>query len=179
MNRRIRLSKLMSLILRHEPAKFGVLLDAEGFTPLSSLLEALRREMPEVSEAEIHAVVATVEPRKQRFSIVGDDIRANYGHSLDGKIAHAPARPPDRLFHGTAERAVAAILSSGLKPMARQYVHLTEDPDLALTVGARQGRPRLLRVNSARAHADGVLFYRANPSFWLADQVPSAYLSLA
>ena len=170
------LSKLMSLILRHEPEKFGVVLDAEGYTPMQELLEAIRRERPGVTEADLRTVVATLEPQKQRYSIVDADIRANYGHSLDGKIRHVAAVPPAILFHGTAEKAVAAILASGLRPMARQYVHLTEDRGLALKVGGRHGKPRLIQVDAARAHAEGVLFYRANPSFWLADGVPAKFL---
>lgn len=177
MDRLVRLSKLMSLILRHEPEKFGVVLDAEGFTPLAELLEAIRREQPETTEADLRAVVDSVETQKQRFSIVEGEIRANYGHSLDGKIQHEPTAPPDVLFHGTAEKSVAAILTSGLRPMARQYVHLTPDQALAIRVGGRHGKPCLIRIDSARAHADGVAFYQANRSFWLADAVPPAYLN--
>ena len=172
----VKLSKLMSLVLRHEPEKFGVVLDAEGYTPMRELLDALRKEQPGVTEADLRAVVETVEPQKQRYSIVEDDIRANYGHSLDGKIHHEPAVPPDVLFHGTAEKALSAILASGLQPMARQYVHLTEDRSLALKVGARHGKPRLIQVDSLRAHADGVVFYKANRSFWLADRIPAKYM---
>jgi putative RNA 2'-phosphotransferase len=170
------LSKLMSLILRHEPEKFGLILDAEGFAPLQDLLEAVRRERPGTTEADVRAVVATVEPQKQRYSIVDLDIRANYGHSLDGKIRHAPSVPPDILYHGTSEKAVAAILASGLRPMARQYVHLTEDRALALKVGGRHGKPRLIQVDAPRAHREGIVFYKANRSFWLADAVPATYL---
>ncbi|HLY73537.1 MAG TPA: RNA 2'-phosphotransferase [Planctomycetota bacterium] len=170
------LSKLMSLILRHEPEKFGVVLDAEGYTPLQELLEAIRKERPAATEADLRAVVETVEPQKQRYSIVEADIRANYGHSIDGKIRHAPAVPPALLFHGTAEKAVAAILTSGLRPMARQYVHLTEDRSLALKVGGRHGKPRLIRIDAMRAHREEIVFYKANRSFWLADVVPAEFL---
>ena len=170
------LSKLMSLILRHEPDKFGVLLDAEGFTPLRELLDAVQRERPGVTEADLRAVVHGVEPQKQRFSIVDDDIRANYGHSLDGKILHTSAVPPDILHHGTAEKAIKEILAAGLRPMARQYVHLTVDRSLALKVGGRHGKPRLIEVDARSAHAEGVVFYQANRSFWLADLVPAKFL---
>ena len=177
MSDRVGLSKLMSLILRHEPDKFGVVLDAEGYTPLAELLDALRRGHPDVTEADVREVVATVEPLKQRFSIVDDEIRANYGHSLDGKIHHVPGVPPDVLFHGTAEKAVEAILLTGLRPMGRQYVHLTVDRALALKVGGRHGRPRLIQVDARGAHAEGVVFYPANRSFWLADAVPDGFLA--
>jgi len=167
----------MSVILRHEPERFGVLLDAEGYTPLDELLVAVRKRYPNVSEAELRAVVETVEPAKQRYSIVEGHIRANYGHSLEGRIQHAGAPPPDLLYHGTAQHVLDAVLAQGISPMARQYVHLTEDRALALRVGARRGTPRLIEVDARRAHAEGVVFYRANRSFWLADEVPPRYLS--
>lgn len=171
-----RLSRLMSLVLRHEPERFGLILDAEGFASLAELVEVLRANAPGVGEAEVRAVVATVDPQKQRFLIDGDEIRANYGHSIPGRIRHELAVPPVLLFHGTHVDVLATILSGGLKPMRRQYVHLTVDADLALRVGSRRGAARLVRVRAAAAHGDGIPFYRANEAFWLADQVPARYL---
>jgi putative RNA 2'-phosphotransferase len=49
----VRLSKLMSLMLRHEPGKFSLLLDAEGFTPLEDLLRAAQANLGAVTEADI------------------------------------------------------------------------------------------------------------------------------
>lgn len=61
--------------------------------------------------------------------------------------------------------------------MGRQYVHLTPDRQLATSVGMRHGRPCLVRVDAASAHVDGVEFFRANFTFWLALGVPSTYLT--
>lgn len=170
------LSRLMSLVLRHEPERFGLVLDAEGFTPLADLVQALRAEAPGTVEADVRAVVATIDARKQRFSIEGGDIRANYGHSVAGRIAHEAAAPPAILLHGTGAATLESVLSTGLLPMRRQYVHLTEDRELALRVGARHGKPCLVRADAALAYCDGIRFYRANRSFWLADHVPARYL---
>jgi putative RNA 2'-phosphotransferase len=172
------LSKLMSLILRHAAERFRVPLDPEGFAALEDLLAAVQRERPGTTEDDVRRVVARVEPEKQRFTIVGGDIRANYGHSLDERVVHPAVTPPDVLFHGSHRAAVPTILAEGLRPMQRQYVHLTVDVGLARRVGSRRGAPVLLRVDAARAAADGVAFYRANPTFWLADVVPAAYLAV-
>jgi len=173
----VRLSKLLSLMLRHEPAKFSLVLDAEGFVPLGDVLSAARMQLGDVSEADIIAVVATIEPEKRRFSIVDGDIRANYGHSIGERILHPEAAPPSLLYHGTHESAAPVILSEGLAPMRRQYVHLTVDRQLAARVGARRGKPVILEIAAVDAHRDGVKFYRANESFWLAVGVPAQYLS--
>ncbi len=177
--RLVELSKLLSFMLRHEPAKFGLVLDAEGFVSLEETLRAVCTRFPQASEADIFSVVEQVEPDKRRFSIVERDIRANYGHSLAERIRHDAVTPPASLLHGTNAAAVDVILRSGLAPMNRQYVHLTTHIDLASRVGARRGKPVILHVDAAAAHRDGVRFYRANESFWLADSVPAHYLALA
>ena len=84
--RPIRLSKPMSLVLRHEPERFGVVLDAEGFASLAELLEAVRARIPGASELDVRAVVDTVEPEKQRFSIVAGEIRANRSFWLADRV---------------------------------------------------------------------------------------------
>jgi len=169
----VRLSRRMSLALRHEPARFGLSLDPEGYTPLSDLAAAL-----EVDAGTIREVIARVEADKQRFSIVNEDVRANYGHSLGERIQQDAAPPPAQLLHGTHGSALARILAEGLKPMSRQYVHLTGNAELARRVGARRGSAVLLHVDAHTAHQDGIRFYRANEAFWLADFVPASYLSL-
>lgn len=85
--------------------------------------------------------------------------------------------PPAVLWHGTTDMTVSSILADGIRPMRRQYVHLTTDVDLAARVGARRGVARVLNVEALRAHAEGVAFYRANESFWLADLVPARFVS--
>jgi len=171
-----RVSKRMALLLRHSPDGAGLVLDPEGFVPLDDLTAALKRTMPEVDVDAVRAVVELVEPHKQRYSIVGDWVRANYGHSTTDRIQHVPAAPPDLLFHGTSTGAVPRILEGGLQPMGRQYVHLTPDRALAASVGARHGRPCLVQVDARAAHRAGIVFFQANFSFWLALAVPPAYL---
>jgi putative RNA 2'-phosphotransferase len=170
----VRVSKLLSLILRHKPEKFGVVLDPEGYAPLADILAAVRTSLPHATEG---AVVNTVEQDKQRFTILDGEIRANYGHSIRERIAHPQATPPAVLLHGTAEHTVESILEAGLRPMKRQYVHLTTNPALAARIGARHGRVRVLTVDARRAHAEGIAFYRANDAFWLADAVPARFLA--
>lgn len=173
-----RVSKQMALLLRHAPESAGLVLDPEGFVHLEDLVAALRRSVAEVDADLVRAVVAEVEPHKQRYSIVDDCVRANYGHSTADRIHHTAAVPPVVLFHGTTVATLPRILDEGLKPMRRQYVHLTPDRQLATSVGVRHGKPCLVRVDAPSAHADGVAFFKANFAFWLATAVPAKYLSV-
>lgn len=110
-----RVSKHMALLLRHDPASAGLVLDPEGYVHLDDLVAALRRETPEVVVETVRAVVDRVEPHKQRYSIVDECVRANYGHSTAEHIAHEPATPPDLLLHGTSADALDRILKDGLQ----------------------------------------------------------------
>jgi putative RNA 2'-phosphotransferase len=174
--RLIRISKMMSLILRHKPEDFGVVLDPEGFAPLEEIVRALRTSVADASEADVRAVVTTIEPDKARFALTDQDIRANYGHSLREKIVQARATPPDILLHGTSEEAAAGIRRDGIRPMRRQYVHLTTHRDLASRVGARHGSVCVLEVDAMSGHRSGLSFYRANDAFWLADFIPPEFI---
>lgn len=82
------------------------------------------------------------------------------------------------LFHGTTADAVASILRDGLRPMSRQYVHLSADAATALQVGSRRRREvALLVVAAGEASRDGVTFYDAGRGVWLADAVPARYVA--
>jgi putative RNA 2'-phosphotransferase len=43
-------------------------------------------------------------------------------------------------------------------------------------VGARHGRPAVLRIDAARMHTDGHRFFRSANGVWLTDAVPPEYL---
>jgi putative RNA 2'-phosphotransferase len=60
--------------------------------------------------------------------------------------------------------------------MERHYVHLSADPETAVKVGRRHGRPVLFTVDAARMAGDGLLFYRSENGVWLTDAVPPQYL---
>ena len=174
----VRLSKTMSHALRHAPWLYELELDEEGWTPVADLLTGLRRHRPawrDLTEEDLRAMVAR--PGKKRFEMRKGKIRALYGHSIDMKIQKEPAVPPRRLYHGTAPERAAAIRSEGLKPMSRQYVHLSADRQTAREVGLRKGRnPVILTVRAAEAHQAGIIFYHGNQMVWLADQVPPTFI---
>jgi putative RNA 2'-phosphotransferase len=172
------LSKTVSHALRHEPWLYELELDDEGWVPVAQLLDGLHRlggKWAGVDRAALERMVA--ESSKARHELGGDRIRALYGHSVPGRIGKERARPPDVLFHGTSPTALRQVLDQGLRPMGRQYVHLSPNRETAVQVGLRKARPcAVLRVDAARAWADGVPFYRGNDLVWLADLVPAGYL---
>ena len=173
-----RVSRWMSLVLRHKPGDFGVELDAAGWARVDDLLAAAARAGIQLNRASLAAVVAGSD--KQRFALSDDGelIRANQGHSVDVDLGLEPSEPPAVLFHGTATRSLDSIRREGLLPGTRQQVHLAADEGTAVVVGARHGRPAVLRVDAARMHADGHAFTRAENGVWLVDAVPPEYLTI-
>lgn len=172
-----RLSRLLSLVLRHRPGDFGLTLDPHGWVSVDALLEAIRRQRgwEDVSPEDLEAVVRL--PGRQRFEIRDGRMRALYGHSVPVQPEGSPQRPPEWLYHGTAPERLPAILSEGLRPGTRRFVHLSLTPLQAQEVGQRHTpNPVVLTVLARRAHEAGVAFYRASGDVYLADRIPPEFL---
>ena len=170
------ISKLISLVLRHHPERLGLTLDEHGWADTAALIAAINAIQPFDMEA-LETIVRT--DNKQRYAFNDDRtrIRANQGHSLAVDLELTPITPPAVLWHGTGEKSVDSILRDGLRPMNRQYVHLSPDLETAEMVGRRHGRPVVFTVDAARMSADGHTFYRSANGVWLTDSVPSQYLT--
>jgi putative RNA 2'-phosphotransferase len=169
----VRLSKRLSYVLRHAPGSAGLTLDDAGWVDVDDLMAALR-----LTRAELDDVVARNDKQRFAFDASGARIRASQGHSVPIDLGYTPASPPAELFHGTLERYLAAILTEGLRPGNRHAVHLSPDVQTARTVGARRGRPVVLRVDAAALAAEGAAFTRSANGVWLIDAVPPRHLSV-
>ena len=176
----LELSKEVSYALRHAPWEYELEMDEQGFVPISQLLTALDETGHYEKNVTIEDLRHMMEVSdKKRHEIIGDKIRALYGHSIPMHIKKEEMIPPDVLYHGTTHRALDRILKEGLKPMSRQYVHLSKDVDTALSVGKRRDdKPVLLSVDAKKAYEDGIKFYLGNDKVVLADYVPSEYLKV-
>jgi putative RNA 2'-phosphotransferase len=173
---RTRLSKFLSLYLRHQPEALGLVLEPGGWVEIDALLRGAAAAGMNITREELEEVVR--ESDKQRFAIdeTGSRIRANQGHSAEVDLQLEPAEPPAELFHGTPERNLEVILRDGLKKMARHHVHLSPDVSTATKVGERRGRAAILVIDAARMHAEGHVFFRSENGVWLVDSVPPVYL---
>ena len=173
-------SRAVSHALRHEPEKYGLTLDSQGWVEIDDLLAGLKRQGPawdSVDRQVLGEMMATA--KKQRHEVSGSRIRAYYGHSVDKPIDRPNSQPPELLFHGTSPEAWETIRARGLKPMNRQSVHLSADRATALQVGKRKSNaPVILVINAAGAHAAGVAFALGNETVWLADAVPAKFIRL-
>lgn len=168
----VKVSKFLSLVLRHNPGAVGVVLDEGGWVDVDGLIAACAARGRRFSRADLDHVVATNDKKRFAYSEDGRRIRASQGHSVAVDLGLPPATPPDVLFHGTAAASLPLILREGLRPMSRQDVHLSADVETAVRVGSRHGRPAVLEVDAAALVAAGHVFRVSANGVWLTDSVP-------
>lgn len=171
MKDRVKTSKYISKLLRHEPELIGLEVDEQGWAPVDQLLAGVG-----ISFDELDQLVTADE--KQRYSFNEDKtrIRANQGHSIKVDLGLEPVQPPDFLYHGTVGKNLDSIRKLGLQKQGRQQVHLSGDVATAVKVGGRRGKPVILLVYSGQMYADGYHFYQSVNGVWLTDEVPPQYL---
>ncbi|MCE5279455.1 MAG: RNA 2'-phosphotransferase [Planctomycetaceae bacterium] len=173
---RVRISKFLSLVLRHQPQAAGLTLDHAGWVDVAALLEGCRLAGRAITPEQLAEVVATNDKKRFEFSSDGLRIRASQGHSVEVELGYSPADPPETLYHGTAERNLSAIRVEGLRKGQRHHVHLSADERTAASVGQRYGKPVVLAVQAGRMHADGHAFFISTNGVWLTGHVPPQYL---
>lgn len=174
----VRLSKRLSRVLRHQPERIGLTLDAGGWVAIDALLAALNGSGTRVSRADLDEVVERNNKRRYAVDPTGTRIRASQGHTIDVDLGLRATTPPDVLFHGTVDAALPGIRADGLIPMRRNHVHLSGDEATAHVVGARRGRPVIIRIDAAGMVAHGHEFFVSDNGVWLTQAVPTRYLTL-
>ena len=171
-----KISKFISLALRHHPEAAGIKLDSGGYADTDSLIRGVARKFRGFDMKLLERIVAEDEKKRYSFNEDKTKIRANQGHSVPGvDLGLAEKIPPDILYHGTAERFMPAIRAEGIRKMSRQYVHLSADVQTAEKVGIRHGKPFIITIDAAKMHMDGYKFFLSENGVWLTENVPSEY----
>lgn len=173
----VKLSKELSYVLRHNPYKYELKIDEEGWVSIVELLDGLNRShnWKNVTLKDLEKIINS--SKKKRYEIKNGKIRACYGHSIPINIEKEEKRPPYILYHGTARHFINSIMEKGLLPKGRQYVHLSQDIEDAKEVGRRRDKnPIILKVNASLAYYSGIKFYYGNGKVWLANKIPPKFL---
>ncbi len=175
-----KLSKTVSYILRHHPEDFDLKLAADASVKTDKLLSALQNKFKDITKSDLIQLVKN--DSKGRFSFLDakDRIRANYGHSIEGvNPDYQAVKPPQILYHGTTPKAKNKILSDGLNPMGRNYVHLSIGIKEAKKVAYRRTeQPVIFKIEAQKAFHEGQNFYKTVEDIYLTDKISADYLSL-
>lgn len=171
----IKVSRFISMILRHKPEEIGISLDEHGWADVDELIDGVSERYP-ITMDILEEIVRTDD--KQRYSFNEDKtlIRANQGHSIPVDVELEEVEPPVFLFHGTGEKYIDSIRQDGLIPKSRLYVHLSEDEETATNVGKRHGVPVIYLVRSGAMYKEGFKFYKSKNGVWLTECVPTEFL---
>jgi putative RNA 2'-phosphotransferase len=170
--RLIHMGKQLSFLLRHDSEAFSNgLIDKHGWRKVSELVKDHK-----YTKDLLDDIVKT--NNKQRYEYNEDEtlIRARQGHSIKVDVNLSESTPPDILYHGTATRFLDSILEKGIVKGNRLYVHLSKDDETATTVGARHGKPYVLKIDAKKMYEDGIKFYLSNNNVWLTDFVDVKYI---
>ncbi|MDP5172116.1 MAG: RNA 2'-phosphotransferase [Bacteroidia bacterium] len=173
-----KISKFLSLVLRHKPEVIGVELTDQGWVDVALLIAKVNEFGRALDLDTLRYVVLNNAKQRFAFNDTGDQIRANQGHSIEVELGYQAQVPPEILYHGTGSSSVEAILSEGIHKMVRHHVHLSATRTTAKQVGQRHGIPVILVVNSAAMSDEGHTFFLSDNGVWLTDHVPAAYLSI-
>jgi putative RNA 2'-phosphotransferase len=172
----IKISKFLSLVLRHKPETVGIALDENGWTDVEILLLKLNQNGLKIDKSLLEHIVETNTKKRFAFNEAHDKIRANQGHSVEVNLGYLPQKPPRILYHGTGEKSVNSILKSGLEKRDRHHVHLSADYDTAVKVGQRHGKPVVLEISAEEMYNDKHEFFLSENGVWLTDVVPDRYI---
>ncbi len=175
-NTNTRLSKFISLVLRHNPEAANISLDAHGWADVKELIEGINSTGRRIDMKTLEEIVANDEKQRYSFSDNKRLIRANQGHSVPIDLELEAAVPPEYLFHGTAARFIKSIKKEGLTPKDRLYVHLSKDGETAAKVGARHGKSVVLKIKAKALFESGQQFFLSANNVWLCKGVPPHYI---
>lgn len=171
-----RLSKYLSLILRHRPEVANIQLDENGWTSVAELLNQVKDRGKAIDQSTLKTIVENDNKQRYAFSEDGLYIRANQGHSVKVDLGYKAMTPPTMLYHGTAEKFISNIRHEGLKKRTRHHVHLSAELATAKNVGSRHGNPVILIVKAKEMSQSGYDFFLSNNGVWLTDHVPVEYI---
>ena len=171
-----KLSKFISLILRHKPEEIGITIDDFGWAKVEDLINGINKSGRQIDMNILEEIVRT--DNKQRYSFNEDKtkIRANQGHSIPVKVELKELEPPNVLYHGTAAKSLEGIKYQGIKSMSRLYVHLSKDIETAVQVGKRHGECFVLMIDANRMYRNGIKFYLSENGVWLTEYVDPKYI---
>ncbi|MBM3989285.1 MAG: hypothetical protein FJ294_15175, partial [Planctomycetes bacterium] len=171
-----RITRSLAYMLRHQPEKFDLELDKEGFGEFERVVRALGERLGEAVEpADVMAAVEGGD--RPRYELRGDRIRALYGHSIPVEPGE-PSQPPEFLYVGIDARDLDRAKQYGLRGGRRRFLHLALSAEDAREAGRRAAQEyAILQVFSMDAWEEGVNFYDRR-TLYLCEQIPTQYLQV-
>ncbi len=171
-----KLSKFLSLVLRHKPEEIGLELDPNGWTNVEELILKMNQYGKQIDFETLEVILETNNKKRFRFNEDKSLIRANQGHSIEIDLGYVPKIPLAILYHGTGAKYVDSIYKQGIKKKNRHHVHLSKDIETAKSVGQRHGKPVIFEIMTDDMVKEGFEFFESENGVWLTDEVPVRFI---
>jgi putative RNA 2'-phosphotransferase len=175
------ISRMMAGTLRHFPERFELAMDDHGWVSLFDMVDAFRDTRDDLHWLRPRHVQAIVESdEKGRYEIDDEMIRATYAHSVDIDLDLPTNNIPDKLYYPASSDESEGLLSGGIRPGDRKYVHLSKTYKNAFEAGSgRNDAPVIIEIDVRAAEADGLKVMHAASTVYLTEEVPSKYVRMA
>ena len=111
----VKISKFVSMVLRHRPEYIGLKLSKDGWANVYELIEKIKSKGKNIDKDILERVVLYNDKKRFSFNENHTLIRANQGHSIDVDLEFEEKEPPDILFHGTSVNNIDSIKKYGIK----------------------------------------------------------------
>ncbi len=111
-----KVSKFMSLVLRHQPKEIGLSLDENGWGEVKDLLQGMANKGFKVTKSDLEIIVKDND--KQHFTLSENQV-----YSVFADLELEPVKPPETLYHETVARFLGSIYIQGL---SKNNVWLTD-----------------------------------------------------
>lgn len=171
-----RITRSLAFMLRHQPEKFDIEVDAYGFADTGEVVRALNERLGEPVDMD-DLLEAVESGDRRRYEVQGDRIRALYGHSIPVEPGE-PSKPPEVLYLGIDARDAERARKYGLRGGRRRFLHLALTEEDAIEVGRRIAEEyTIVEVSAIEAWEDGVDFYDRG-SLFLAEEVPTQLIRI-
>ena len=172
------LSRLLNYILGNKPDEFGLVPDKEGYVSLKELLKAINEESHMAYVRESHIREVLLHNRDGFFEVTEKKIRSIKRTFRPVDRDYDCIYPPKTLYKGVKRKAYPFILKSGLLPGSKEYIVMTKDKDLAIRTAHRlDQKPIILEIKAQMAAENGIPFFLFGDSIYLADKIPTQFIS--
>ncbi len=174
------LSKYLCYLLRHKPEEAGLDMDTHGWVSVEQLITGVCSSGKyELNRGVLEKLVTDDKKGRYRFDDSHEKIKCCQGHSIEWVEPELEYRePPQKLYHGTTEKAFALIKQSGaIKKMKRHAVHMQADINKAWQSAERwHDVPVVLEIDASAMAADGYGFGVSENEVWCTGEVPVKYI---
>lgn len=166
------LAKFISYVLGRNPGEFGLVPNDNGYVKIKEFLKAIGEEEGFRYVRRSHIDEILISLPNPPIEIDNNYIRAKFRDSLPNQ--NQTQNPPKLLYTCVRRKAYPMVFEKGIFPMGFNEVVLSSMPDMAKRIGKRKDSlPVLLTVQTQKAIEQGIMFYEAGETLFLAESIPA------